>query len=168
MSSRKRSRDVVGRRAGRLHSDTRRDQRAPEASSEAVRRVMRANRAKDTLPERSLRSALRTAGLVGYRLNWRLAPGRPDIAYPGRSVAVFVHGCFWHHCPRCHPGLPKGHRAFWAAKFRANRIRDRRKRRELEASDWTVVEIWECEVRDNMLACVARVRAALEGRHGEA
>ena len=57
----------------------------PPPSSPAVRNVMRANRARDTGPERRLRAALREAGLGGYRLNWRKAPGRPDIAYPGRK-----------------------------------------------------------------------------------
>ncbi|MFV2062505.1 MAG: very short patch repair endonuclease, partial [Chloroflexota bacterium] len=64
---------------------------------------MKANRARDTKPELELRSALREAGYPGYRLNWKRAPGRPDISYPGRHVAIFVHGCYWHHCPRCHP-----------------------------------------------------------------
>ena len=57
----------------------------PPPSSPAVRNVMRANRAKDTGPELRLRRALREAGLGGYRLNWKKAPGRPDIAYPGRK-----------------------------------------------------------------------------------
>ena len=56
------------------------------------------------------------------------APGRPDIAYPGRKVAIFVHGCYWHHCPRCYPNLPKSNPEFWARKFELNRERDARKR----------------------------------------
>jgi DNA mismatch endonuclease (patch repair protein) len=107
---------------------------------------MRANRARDTGPERRLRRALREAGLGGYRLNWRKAPGRPDIAYPGRHLAIFVHGCFWHHCARCYPNLPKSHSAFWARKFELNRDRDSRKRVALEAQGWIVLEIRECEI----------------------
>jgi DNA mismatch endonuclease (patch repair protein) len=84
----------------------------------------------------------------GYRLNWRGAPGRPDIAYPGRRIAVFVHGCYWHHCPRCYPNVPKSHPEFWARKFELNRERDTRKRRELEANGWSVFEAWECHIRD--------------------
>ena len=100
----------------------------PPPSSPAVRNVMRANRARDTGPELRLRRALREAGLGGYRLNWKKAPGRPDIAYPGRKVAIFVHGCYWHHCPRCYPNLPKSNPEFWARKFELNRERDARKR----------------------------------------
>ena len=107
---------------------------------------MRANRARNTGPELRLRRALREAGLGGYRLNWKKAPGRPDIAYPGRKLAIFVHGCYWHHCPRCYPKLPKSNPEFWARKFELNRERDARKRTHLEAIGWSVLEIWEHEV----------------------
>ena len=129
----------------------------PPPSSDAVRNVMRANRARDTGPERRLRRALREAGLGGYRLNWKKAPGRPDIAYPGRKVAIFVHGCYWHHCPRCHPNLPKSNPEFWARKFELNRERDARKRAALEETGWFVVEAWECDVRNRPADIVASV-----------
>ena len=91
----------------------------PPPSSPAVRNVMRANRAKNTGPELRLRRALREAGLGGYRLNWKKAPGRPDIAYPGRKLAIFVHGCYWHHCPRCYPNLPKSQLRILGPQVRA-------------------------------------------------
>ena len=130
----------------------------PPASSPAVRAVMRANRARDTGPERRLRKALREAGLGGYRLNWKKVPGRPDIAYPGRKVAIFVHGCYWHHCPRCYPSLPKSNPEFWARKFELNRERDGRKSRLLQQDGWFVVEAWECDVRERVDVIVTRVR----------
>ena len=134
----------------------------PEASSPAVRAVMQANRARATRPERVLREALRRAGWSGYRLNWTAAPGRPDISYPGRRVAIFVHGCFWHHCPRCYPALPKSNPAFWARKFELNRERDGRKRRQLEAHGWRVHELWECDIRDRLETSVAAVSSDLQ------
>lgn len=117
-----------------------------------------------------MRLALREAGLGGYRLNWKGAPGRPDIAYPGRRVAIFVHGCYWHHCPRCYPDLPKSNPEFWARKFELNRERDARKRRDLEAINWLVVEAWECDVRDRTGDVLDRVKQAgeLRGRPGSA
>lgn len=132
------------RRSVSVSADRVRD--VPPATSAAVRHVMRANRARDTAPELALRRALRAAGLVGYRLNWKGAVGRPDIAFPGRRVAIFVHGCFWHRCPDCRLPLPKSNREFWKAKFRLNRERDRRKRRALESAGWYVVELFECEI----------------------
>lgn len=134
----------------------------PPPSSPAVRNVMRANRARDTGPELRLRQALREARLGGYRLNWRKAPGRPDIAYPGRKVAIFVHGCYWHHCPRCYPNLPRSNPEFWARKFELNSERDARKRRDLEAFAWVVEEFWECDVRDRLSAVVSAIMAARE------
>jgi DNA mismatch endonuclease (patch repair protein) len=136
----------------------------PPPSSPAVRAVMRANRARDTGPERRLRKALRDAGLGGYRLNWKKAPGRPDIAYPGRKVAIFVHGCYWHHCPRCYPNLPKSNPEFWARKFELNHERDSRKRVDLETADWMVVEAWECDVRDRLDDVVSAVAAQSDRR----
>lgn len=118
----------------------------PPPSSPAVRNVMRANRARDTGPELRLRRALREAGLGGYRLNWEKAPGRPDIAYPGRKLAIFVHGCYWHHCQRCYPNLPKSNSEFWARKFELNQSRDARKREQLESAGWVVLEAWECDI----------------------
>jgi DNA mismatch endonuclease (patch repair protein) len=121
---------------------------------------MRANRARDTGPELKLRRALRSAHLAGYRVNWRKAPGRPDIAYPGRRIAIFVHGCYWHHCPRCYPDLPKSNPEFWERKFALNHERDARKRRDLEAVGWVVIEAWECDVRDRLDSVTEAVSAA--------
>jgi DNA mismatch endonuclease (patch repair protein) len=134
----------------------------PPPSSPAVRNVMRANRAKNTGPELRLRRALREAGLGGYRLNWKEAPGRPDIAYPGRKVAIFVHGCYWHHCPRCYPNLPKSNPDFWARKFELNRERDVRKRRQLEDVGWLVEELWECDITGHLTASIERIRPKLD------
>jgi DNA mismatch endonuclease (patch repair protein) len=118
---------------------------------------MKANRATETSPEVALRRALRRTGLPGYRKNWRGVPGRPDIAYPGRRVAVFVHGCFWHRCPRCDLPLPRTNADFWRRKFERNRERDRRKVRRLEDTGWRVFVFWECEVNEDAGACARTV-----------
>ena len=122
---------------------------------------MRANRARDTVPERTVRRALRDAGYPGYRLNWKGVPGRPDVAYPGRRVAIFVHGCYWHHCPRCQPGLPRSNPEFWTRKFELNRERDARKRCELEGRGWTVHEVWECDIRERLPETMAAIAGDL-------
>ena len=132
----------------------------PPASSPAVAKVMKSNRAAETEPEISLRKALREAGLPGYRKNWKGAPGRPDIAYPGKRLAVFVHGCFWHRCPRCNLPLPKTNLDFWRRKFERNTERDRRKVRTLEELGWKVLVAWECEVREDSRRCAEAVLAS--------
>jgi len=121
----------------------------PEPTSEAVTRSMKGNRARDTTPELTLRRLLRGAGYPGYRLHWGNAPGHPDVAYPGRKIAVFVNGCFWHRCPHCQPSVPKAHSEFWRRKFELNAERDVRKQRELESAGWTVFTAWECRLRDD-------------------
>lgn len=117
---------------------------------------MRSNKGKDTKPELILRCALRENGLAGYRLQWKVK-GRPDIAYPGRKVAIFVNGCFWHRCPRCNLPIPKTHSDFWTAKFERNIERDREVYENLTSEGWTVITIWECEIRDNLPEVISRI-----------
>lgn len=114
--------------------------------SEAVHKSMQGNKRADTRPELLLRTLLRSSGLTGYRLQWKI-PGHPDIAWPGKKVALFVNGCFWHRCPRCKLSMPKSNVEYWSAKFAANQKRDRRVRAELEEAGWIVHTVWECELK---------------------
>jgi len=136
----------------------------PPATSEAVSRSMKGNVAKDTKPELALRRLLREAGYPGYRLHWKKAPGRPDIAYPGRKVAIFVNGCYWHRCPHCNPSLPKTNTEFWEKKFALNQERDARKTKALEDEGWTVFTVWECQIRDDPEAAVSMVSTSLQSQ----
>ena len=115
-------------------------------------------RSGDTKPEKRLRSALHRSGFR-YRLHVRSLPGTPDIVFPGRRKAIFVHGCFW-HSHRCQrpSRKPKSNRAYWLPKLDANRKRDARNRRRLSALGWQSLTIWECEIRaiDKALAKVER------------
>lgn len=113
----------------------------------AVRKSMQGNKRRDTKPELLVRQRLRAAGLTGYRLDWAKAPGCPDIAFPGRKVAIFVNGCYWHRCPHCSPSVPRKNAEFWEAKFRRNVERDKRALAELEELGWLAITIWECELR---------------------
>ena len=122
---------------------------------------MKGNVRSGTKPELELRRLLREAGFPGYRLNWKKAPGSPDIAYPGRKVAIFVNGCFWHRCPHCSPATPRSHGDFWERKFARNQERDRRKTRELQAAGWRVTTVWECELRKEPGNVVMRVHSLL-------
>jgi len=132
----------------------------PPASSPVTHRVMVSNRGRDTGLELRLRRAVRRVGIKRYRVNHRVGRTRVDIAFPSKKVAVLVHGCFWHHCPRCHLPLPKTHRQFWARKFALNRARDERVRLSLQAAGWTVLELWEHEIRENLSGCIRRIRSA--------
>ena len=80
--------------------------------SPAVHKSMQGNKRADTKPELLMRQHLQEAGLTGYRLQWKV-PGRPDIAWPGKKVALFINGCFWHRCPHCKPAAPKKNIEYW-------------------------------------------------------
>lgn len=123
---------------------------------------MQANRGRNTKPEVLVRKLLRRAGFPGYRLHWRDAPGCPDIAYPGRRVAIFVNGCFWHRCPYCSPPLPSANAEFWKEKLTANAERDTRNLAKLEAAGWKVVTVWECQLERDEESIIERIVAVLD------
>jgi len=140
-----------------------RDGRAPIPKSETTSKVMSANVPKDTKPELILRKSLRKIGISGYRLHWKKASGRPDIAYPGRKISIFVNGCFWHRCPNCNLPLPKSNTEFWLNKFERNKERDANKIHNLEEDGWKIIVFWECEIKRDVLGCAERVKNLIEG-----
>lgn len=115
-------------------------------------------RGRDTKPEVALRRALWGSGLR-YRLTNKL-PGKPDILFISRKVAVFVDGCFWHRCP-LHYQAPMSRSVFWREKIAANVKRDRAVDQKLAADGWTVVRVWEHELREDIGAVVGRVMTGL-------
>ncbi len=132
--------------------------------SEAVKRSMKSNRGKDNRLELEFRRALRAAGLRGYRVNVKTLPGRPDVAWIGKKVAVFLHGCFWHGCSTCseRKNLKPTTRAdYWSSKVQANKERDDRNRMSLESQGWTVLVFWEHEVNGDLIGLVDQVEALL-------
>lgn len=114
-------------------------------------------RTKDTGPEVRLRQGLWAAGIRGWRLRVR-APGRPDLAWPGKRIAVFVDGAFWHGHPDYYWGQSG---TFWDDKISRNRSRDERVNAELVDLGWTVLRFWDFEVERDLDECVHRVAAAL-------
>ena len=110
--------------------------------------VMRRVKGKDTTPEMTVRRALTRLG-ARYRLHRKDLPGSPDIVLPGRRLALFVHGCFWHghDCARG-ARVPKQNRDYWVGKVARNRARDAASREALAALGWRVETIWECDLKD--------------------
>ena len=111
---------------------------------------MAAVRARNTKPEMTVRRLVHRLG-YRYRLHSAGLPGRPDIVFPGRHAAIFVHGCFWHRhpepaCPFAR--LPKSRLDFWLPKLEANRRRDVDVLDRLQREGWRVLIVWECELRN--------------------
>ncbi|PTX15361.1 T/G mismatch-specific endonuclease [Pontibacter mucosus] len=124
---------------------------------------MRGNKSRNTQPELKLRKGLWAAGLRGYRVHWVKAPGKPDICYPSRRLAIFVHGCFWHRCPYCLPALPKTSSDFWQSKFEANLARDAKYKHMYREAGWQRLVVWECQLKYGQPSIVALIRELHSG-----
>jgi DNA mismatch endonuclease (patch repair protein) len=84
-----------------------------------------------------------------FRLHRRDLPGSPDLVFPSRKKVIFVHGCFWHgHDCRRGDRSPKENADYWRVKIIRNRERDVNAQNALHALGWSVLIIWECELKD--------------------
>lgn len=114
---------------------------------------MAAIRGKDTKPEMIVRRELWSRGFR-YRLNHKRLPGRPDLVLRKYRTCIFINGCFWHGhnvdmssleesmCCK----IPRTNRAFWVAKIRRNKERDKEVQRKLALMGWHCITVWECEL----------------------
>jgi len=103
-------------------------------------------RSKDTLPERTVRSILHRLG-YRFRLHCDDLPGKPDIVLPKHRKIILVNGCFWHGHSCQLASKPKSNKSYWTAKISTNRTRDANNLAALARMGWTVLELWECDVR---------------------
>jgi DNA mismatch endonuclease Vsr len=111
-------------------------------------------RTRDTAPELELRQALWAAGVRGWRLHPRGVPGRPDLAWIGRKIAIFVDGAFWHGHPDYYWGQSG---RFWDEKIAGNKQRDERVTKELVDDGWMVLRFWDFEIERETSRCVSLV-----------
>lgn len=122
---------------------------ADKLTSSQRSRCMSRIRGKNTKPEILVRKGLHARGFR-FRLHNKKLPGSPDIVLPKYGVAIMVNGCFWHGHKGCrYATKPKTNIEFWEAKIARNRHRDEVTTAHLEALGWTVITIWECELRTN-------------------
>lgn len=120
-------------------------------------------RGRDTAPEKRLRSLLHRAGFR-FRLYSKDLPGKPDIVLPKYRTVVFVHGCFWHRHEGCRSTTtPSTRTEFWQAKFDGNVERDNRNKVELEAAGWTVIIVWECDLKADADRIVRQLSTEIRG-----
>jgi DNA mismatch endonuclease, patch repair protein len=119
------------------------DTRTPEQR----RRIMQSVGTANTGPELTVRRLLHRRG-YRYRLHPKQLPGRPDVVFPGRRRAIFVHGCFWHNHGCSKGQAPKSKLDFWGPKLAANKERDARNEAALRALGWEVLTVWQCETSD--------------------
>lgn len=103
-------------------------------------------RSKNTRPEEVVRKLLWRHG-YRYRLHRKGLPGKPDIVFPGRSKALFIHGCFWHRHDCRYFKWPATNAEFWKQKIGDTVKRDLRNIELLTKSGWRCLVIWECETK---------------------
>jgi DNA mismatch endonuclease (patch repair protein) len=114
-----------------------------EQRSERMSRV----RNSDTKPEMIVRRIVHGMG-YRYRLHSKKLTGHPDIVLASRKKVIFVNGCFWHQHGCNHYRMPKSRKEFWEPKLRKNVERDKYVRLSLEDQGWSILTIWECELKD--------------------
>lgn len=117
-------------------------------------------RSKNTGPEVKLRKLLSERGIRGYRIYVNL-PGKPDIVFTKKKIVIFVDGCFWHKCPVCFRE-PQTQKDYWKKKINTNVERDQKNNRLLEKEGWTVIRIWEHEIRKEPVMVIERITARLQ------
>jgi DNA mismatch endonuclease (patch repair protein) len=139
-----------------------RDKRSPIPKSEGVSKIMSSVKGQNTKPELMLRKLLYVAGSRGYRVNYKQLPGKPDVVFTKKRVAIFVHGCFWHGCKVCGGRVPKHNNDYWSKKLQANIDRDTKRRAQLEEMNYTVIEIWEHELKNDAPKVIASITKVIK------
>lgn len=123
------------------------DVHSPETRSYNMSRI----RNKDTKPELLVRQFLYSKGFR-YRLYDKNLPGKPDIVFPGKKTAIFIHGCFWHGHKNCkYFVIPKTRTEWWLKKIQKNSNNDAENLKLLEDDGWHVVTIYECELKNEKI-----------------
>src|SRR5437016_5848627 len=126
------------------------DKLTPEGRSANMAKI----RAKNTSPEMVIRRLVHGMGFR-YRLHVAQLPGKPDLVFSGLKKIIDVRGCFWHQHKGCIDShVPKSRQHYWRPKLRLNCRRDRMNERKLHAAGWTVLTLWECELKD--IQCVKK------------
>lgn len=129
-------------------------------------KIMSSIPSKNTEPELMLRKALWKDNLR-YRVNYKKLPGKPDIVFTKHRVVVFCDGDFWHGHNWAIRGLSSldeelaGYSDFWRTKILRNIERDAEVNQKLKEQGWTVVRLWESDIRANLENCVKIVKEAL-------
>lgn len=118
-----------------------------KATRSAVMSKVRSKGNKST--ELRLIEVFHEYGITGWRRNYPVK-GHPDFVFMERRIAVFVDGCFWHGHD-CRNTRPKENEDFWAAKRERNIMHDREITAKFKQREWTVIRIWECELKKKNL-----------------
>lgn len=96
--------------------------------------------------ELKLIEIFKSLGIKGWRRNYSVI-GHPDFVFMDKKIAVFVDGCFWHGHD-CRNTRPSDNAEYWAKKRQRNIDHDQIITELFEKRHWTVIRIWECELKN--------------------
>lgn len=88
--------------------------------------------------------------ITGWRRTYKVK-GHPDFVFLDKRIAIFVDGCFWHG-HNCRNTIPEDHAEYWQRKRARNIQRDKQITENFEKRGWTVIRIWECELKKKNLS----------------
>ena len=143
------------------NKEYKRDKRSPVPKNSTVSKVMSSIKHTNTKPEVLLRKMLFNMGLRGFRKNYKDLPGKPDIVYTKQKVVIFINGCYWHGCEACGWTPPKHNTEYWVNKITKTRQRDIVKKEMLANMGYTVLTVWEHEIKKNIEEVIKKVYDSL-------
>ena len=110
--------------------------------------IMRAVKSRNTKStEQTLLSLFKENGVTGWKRTYNVK-GHPDFVFLKQRVAIFVDGCFWHGHD-CRNTRPSDNADYWQKKRERNIRHDKEVTKNFEERGWTVLRIWECELKKN-------------------
>ena len=135
------------------------DSVSPARRSEIMSNI----KSKDTSIELLVRRKLFSMG-YRYRVNYKVLPGKPDIVFTKKKIAIFIHGCYWHghNCGSHYAHASQSNKTYWGPKIERTKQRDQEHIQELEADGWKVIVLWECEIRDNFNSTISTIENTLK------
>lgn len=135
---------------------------ADRISQEQRSRNMAAVRSRgNNTTELALKKLFRKTGITGWQRNQTISGVHPDFVFIRKRVVIFVHGCFWHGCKR-HCIYPKTNKLFWNKKIEDNIRRDREVLRKMKNRGWTVLVIWEHQIKSNPEKVLIKIRGLIQ------
>lgn len=130
---------------------------------EQRRRNMQNIRSAGTKPELLIAKELRKRKIY-FAANVHTLPGRPDIVFRRKKIAVFIDSDFWHgHAKRCI--MPKSNLNYWESKIERNRQRDKTVNKQLKRLGWRVIRIWEYDIKKNLKKSIEKIISAIVLQH---
>jgi len=124
--------------------------------------IMRSVKSKNTKStELTMIKLFKENHITGWRHNYNVK-GHPDFVFLNKKVAIFVDGCFWHGHD-CRNTRPSENSEYWAKKRERNVRHDKEINVLFEKRGWTVLRIWECELKKkNQANTLKRIKSVLD------